>query len=558
EVVPGGGIVVDSRQLKTKILEIPALPPEFRSNFSQFMERNGIGETLQDLLDYASRMGIHVFPVVYTDLLYQVADSLSLEKTAKLNRMINVVTVGLSFGILGYDINAVKKALVSIFSEKSKLIEMNMRALEMAYNHAQENFRNFVPPLKVKESVKEERLLLSGNQAVAIGKALGGCRVQTYYPITPAADESEFIEAHEILETKESGVNAGVVVVQTEDEIAAVNMASGAALTGVRAATSTSGPGFSLMVEGLSWAGMNEVPLVITYYQRGAPSTGLPTRHGQDDLRFAIHGGHGEFPRIVLASGDISECFYDAVNAFNYAEMFQLPVIHLIDKALANSFQTLKVFDTKQIRINRGSVVSEEMLSKGSYKRFAFNETGVSPRAYLGMKGGVHWYTGDEHNELGHISEEPLNRTLMMEKRMKKLNTVLKEIPSSEKINYFGKAGAENIIVSWGSPKGAIVEAVGELIKEGFNIGFLQVRLVHPLPVNEIVEIMGNAKHVIDIEMNYSGQLGGIIREKTGILHDYEIVKFNGRPMTVTEVYDAVKFVLVGKAPKRQVLTHGA
>ncbi|MEM2944694.1 MAG: 2-oxoacid:acceptor oxidoreductase family protein, partial [Methanomassiliicoccales archaeon] len=245
EVVPGGGIVVDSRQLKTKILEIPALPPEFRSNFSQFMERNGIGETLQDLLDYASRMGIHVFPVVYTDLLYQVADSLSLEKTAKLNRMINVVTVGLSFGILGYDINAVKKALVSIFSEKSKLIEMNMRALEMAYNHAQENFRNFVPPLKVKESVKEERLLLSGNQAVAIGKALGGCRVQTYYPITPAADESEFIEAHEILETKESGVNAGVVVVQTEDEIAAVNMASGAALTGVRAATSTSGPGFS-------------------------------------------------------------------------------------------------------------------------------------------------------------------------------------------------------------------------------------------------------------------------------------------------------------------------
>jgi len=434
---------------------------------------------------------------------------------------------------------------------------MNLFALEIAYEYAKNNFSkefNYRLPERV---VNEERIFLSGNQAVAIGKILGGCRVQTYYPITPAADESEYIEAHEVLSTKIPDMEAGLLVLQTEDEIAAINMASGAALAGARASTSTSGPGFSLMVEGLSWAGNNEVPVVITYYQRGAPSTGLPTRHGQDDLRFAIHAGHGEFPRIVLASGDIRECFYDAINAFNYAERFQLPVIHLIDKALANSSQIFPIFDISGIKISRGEILGEKMLEGMEYKRFAFTDSGVSPRVLLGTKNGVHWYTGDEHNEYGHISEEPHNRTKMMEKRMKKLETVDKEVPISEKINFFGEPSAKNMIVSWGSTKGAIVEALNELSREGYSLGFLQVRMVHPLPREYVKEILEKAERIIDIEMNYSGQLGEIITEKTGILMDFQIVKYNGRPMTTTEVYNALKLVLDGKAPKRQVLTYG-
>jgi len=334
-------------------------------------------------------------------------------------------------------------------------------------------------------------------------------------------------------------------------------MASGAVLAGARAATSTSGPGFSLMVEGLAWAGNNEVPVVITYYQRGAPSTGLPTRHGQDDLRFAIHAGHGEFARIVLASGDIRECFYDTAAAFNYAEKYQLPVIHLIDKALGNSSQTYPTFDAAQFRIQRGDILDETKLQRG-YKRFNFTESGISPRVFLGTKNGVHWYTGDEHNEFGHISEEPTNRTLMMEKRMKKLDTIDKEVPVKEKVNFFGDKDAENMIVSWGSPKGAILEALYGLAEEGFSLGFLQVRMVHPLPAEYVTNILQKAQKTIDVEMNYSGQLGGIVREKTGIPMNFHILKYNGRPMTTTEVYDALKLILRDQAPERQVMNYGS
>jgi len=558
EIVPNGGIIVDQNQLETKILEIPTLPMEFKSIFKEFLKENSIGDRLADLLEYAGKKGIHVFTVPYLELLKDVADKLGIEKLSKITRMINVLTIGVSFGLLEYDISLVEKAIKDFFGEKPKIIEMNLLALEIAYDYAKNNFSKDFGCRLPKISVNEERIFISGNQAVAIGKVLGGCRVQTYYPITPAADESEYIEAHEILSTKVSGMEAGVVVLQTEDEIAAINMASGAALTGARASTSTSGPGFSLMVEGLSWAGHNEVPVVITYYQRGAPSTGLPTRHGQDDLRFAIHAGHGEFPRIVLASGDIRECFYDAVNAFNYAERFQLPVIHLIDKALANSSQTFPVFDLSKVRIHRGEILDEKMLEGVEYKRFTFTESGISPRVLLGTRNGVHWHSGDEHNEYGHISEEPHNRIRMMEKRMKKLETIEREVPITEKINFFGEPNAKNMIVSWGSPKGAIVEALNGLSREGYSLGFLQVRMVHPLPGEHIKEILQKAERIIDVEMNYSGQLGGIIKEKTGVSMDFQIVKYNGRPMTTTEVYNALKLVLDGRAPKRQVLTYGA
>ncbi|MCS7115952.1 MAG: 2-oxoacid:ferredoxin oxidoreductase subunit alpha [Nitrososphaerota archaeon] len=557
EVTLGGGIIVDRDQLDVQILNIPTLPIEFRSAFKRHLEEKGLGDRLEDLLEDAEKRGIQTFRVPYMDLLQQIANQFGIGELSKVVRFINTLTIGISFGLIDYDVALVEKAIRMTFQEKSKVVEMNIFAMKLAYEYAKKNFSDFKYKLKSSSSI-DNKIFLSGNQAVAIGKVLGGCRFQTYYPITPAADESEYIEAHEILRTKSQDIKAGVIVLQTEDEISAINMASGAALTGTRASTSTSGPGFSLMVEGLAWAGMNEVPVVITYYQRGAPSTGLPTRHGQDDLRFAIHAGHGEFPRIVLASGDIRECFYDAVNAFNYAERFQLPVIHLIDKALANSYQTFPIFETKGIKIQRGDILNEDDLKNVEYKRFSFTERGVSPRVFLGLKGGIHWYTGDEHNEFGHISEESDNRTRMVEKRMKKLETIDREVPISERINFFGDEDAKNIIVSWGSPKGAILESLKRLVDEGFSLAFLQIRMVHPLPSEYVKRTIERAERVIDVEMNYSGQLGGIISEKTGIPMNFQILKYNGRPMTVTEVYDALKRVLLNRAPKRQVLNYGA
>lgn len=556
EVVPNGGVILEKEDLTRKIPDIPTLTPEFIAEVKAYVESKAIGNAVSDLVAEAKNKNIHVYPVPFISLLKDLADELGIEKLSRVTRMKNVLALGISFSLLDYDASLVEKAIKTVFAKVPRIADMNVLAYKKAHEYTRQTFGDDFDHKLMKLDDREERMLLLGNKAVALGKVLGGCRIQTYYPITPAADESEYLEAHEVFELKNG--NGAIVVVQTEDEIAAVNMASGAALAGARAATSTSGPGFSLMVEGLSWAGNNEVPIVITYYQRGAPSTGLPTRHGQDDLRFTIHAGHGEFPRIVLTSGDMKECFFDAVKAFNYAERYQMPVIHLIDKAIANATQSYAVFDLRQLKIDRGKIAGSRDLQKGEYKRFKFTDSGISPRAFLGTEGAVMWYTGDEHNELGHISEEPTNRNMMMEKRMKKLETAHREIPVEEKLNFFGRKDAENVVVSWGSPKGAILEAMELLESEGHKLALLQVRMPHPLPREGIAELLGRAKTRIAIEMNYSGQLASIISEKTGIFMDYYVLKYNGRPMTTTEVYEALRKILRGEAPRRQVLTYGS
>ncbi|MGA3112678.1 MAG: 2-oxoacid:acceptor oxidoreductase family protein [Candidatus Bathyarchaeia archaeon] len=344
EVVNEGGMIVDSRDIGVNVLTgIPTFSEEYKSQVRDFMKENGVGETVNDFLNYATKKNIQVYPVPYMDLLAQIGKAIRVEKVSQLSRMINVLTIGVSFALLKYDKKLVEDAIKATFHEK--IADMNVTAVDYAYDYAEKNFDVNHFKYKIEKiGVNEPRIFLTGNQAVAMGKVVGGCRVQTYYPITPAADESEYLEAHEILKTKTD--QEAIIVIQTEDEIAAVNSASGACLTGARAATSTSGPGFSLMAEGLGWAGNNEVPLVITYYQRGGPSTGQPTRHSQQDLRFAMHAAHGEFTRIILASGDIKECFYDAAEVFNLAEKYQVPVIHLLDKAMAKAKRSLKAKST--------------------------------------------------------------------------------------------------------------------------------------------------------------------------------------------------------------------
>jgi 2-oxoglutarate ferredoxin oxidoreductase subunit alpha len=555
EVVAGGGVIVDSRFLETNVLTgIPTFGPDYKEHLQSFMQENGIGETINDFLNYAKQKGIQIFPVPYMDLLKQVGEKLGIEKTSTLTKMINVLTIGVSFALLKYPRELVERAVRATF--KPKIIEMNIAALNVAYDYAQKTFQDGFKYKLENISASEPRLFLTGNQAVAMGKILGGCRVQTYYPITPAADESEYLEAHELLKT--SIGQESVIVIQTEDEIAAINSASGACLAGARAATSTSGPGFSLMAEGLSWAGNNEVPVVVTLYQRGGPATGLPTRHSQQDLRFAMHTGHGEFGRIILASGDIAECFFDAAEVFNLAEKYQMPTIHLLDKAMANCSQTYPNFDYSKIKIDRGQIVTEQDLESKQYKRFLFTESGVSPRAFLGTKNAVQWHAGDEHNELGNICEEPFIRTKMIEKRLKKMDLVEREVPDSFKANFFGDENAENIVVSWGSPKGAIIEAIERLREEGFGFGFVQVRMILPFPSAYMTKMLRGKKRIIDIEDNATAQLASVVTEKTAVKPNFCVLKYSGRPMTTTEVYCALKNIVTGKAKERQVLMDGA
>jgi 2-oxoglutarate/2-oxoacid ferredoxin oxidoreductase subunit alpha len=556
EVSAQGGVIVDSTQLNLKVLDIPTFPREFKEEIRHYMRENGVGETVNDWLEAAKKRGVQVYPVPYTALLNQIGQKLGVEQISRITRMINVLTIGISFALFKYDRALAEKAVRDTFSEKGKIADMNALAFNHAYDYAQNTFKNGFKHRLEKTDVTEERIFLTGNQAVAMGKVLGGCRVQTYYPITPAADESEYLEAHEILKT--AGEDEAIIVIQTEDEIAAINSASGATLAGARAATSTSGPGFSLMAEGLSWAGNNEVPVVVTYYQRGAPATGLPTRHGQGDLRFVMHAGHGEFPRIILASGDIKECFYDAAKVFNLAEKYQMPVIHLLDKAMANCSQTFPTFEYSGVKIDRGHLLTEKDLEGKLYNRFQFTDTGVSPRVPLGTKGGIHWYTGDEHNEEGHISEEPLNRRMMVEKRMKKLELVQREVPLEDKLAFFGDLKTDSIVLSWGSPKGAIIEAIDMLKEEHLRLGFVQVRMLSPFPTAEVKRALEGKKRVIDVEDNWGGQLGQVVKEETGISPNFHVLKYTGRPMTTTEVYDALKLILTGKALPREVLMFGS
>ena len=507
EVVSEGGIIVDSRDLNVNALNgIPTFSEEYKEQIRAFMKENSIGETVSDFLNYAKKKNIQVYPVPYLDLLEQIGKAVKIEKISTLSKMINVLTIGISFALLKYDKKLVEDAIKATFHEK--IVAMNLAAVDYAYDYAEKNLNvnSFKHKLEKLDN-SEPRIFLTGNQAVAMGKVLGGCRVQTYYPITPAADESEYLESHQILKTGKG--EEAIVVIQTEDEIAAVNSASGACLAGARAATSTSGPGFCLMAEGLGWAGNNEVPLVITYYQRGGPSTGQPTRHCQQDLRFAIHAAHGEFARIILASGDIKECFFDAAEVFNLAEKYQVPVIHLLDKAMANCSQTYPVFDYANVKIDRGAIVGEKDLEGKEYKRFKFTETGVSPRAFLGTKNAVQWYTGDEHNEMGNINEEPIIRRKMMEKRVGKLDLIDKEVPLEMKVNFFGDKDSENIVVSWGSPKGAIIEALNQLKDEGLSLGYIQVRMIHPLPSAYLKQMLEGKKRIIDVEDNMTGGRSG-------------------------------------------------
>ena len=463
EVREGGAIIFDQGVAENKIQDIPTIEPNVARFLRADLDKSGLPYTINGVLEAARRRGVHVYPIDYAEILKSVGDKLGETSMSSLTRMTNVLSVAGSFALLSFPKEVLAGAIRKQFKSKPKVAAMNVAAVDETYAYVNEKFKgSFGYKFEPAETKGEKRVLVRGTTAMGIAKIAAGCRLQTYYPITPASDESEYLEEHESIDLHATlGAEAAatskgsVVVVQTEDETAAVLMAIGGGLAGVRASTSTSGPGFCLMAEGMGWAGMNEVPVVVTLYQRAGPSTGLPTRHEQGDLRFALHIGHGEFPRIILASGDIEESFYDVAKAFNFAERYQVPVIHLLDKAMANADQTCPLFDPNEVKIDRGSLISgavKESEEKG-FKRFEFTESGISPRPVIGAKGGIFWNSGDEHDEKGHISEDPTNRMMMMEKRMGKLDLAASEISLEDKVRFYGPKDAPITVVSWGSPR---------------------------------------------------------------------------------------------------------
>lgn len=326
----------------------------------------------------------------------------------------------------------------------------------------------------------------------------------------------------------------GFVYKQPEDEISAINMAIGASFAGARALTVTSGGGFCLMVEGYGLAGMTETPLVIIEGMRPGPATGLPTWSGQGDLQFILHAHQDEFPRLVLAAGDVKESFDLTMQAFNLADKYQTPVVVLIDKNICENDQSCLFPDISKYKIDRGKF-SKDLIP--DYMRYKHEPDGVSLRTIPGS-GNFFLANSDEHDEFGYSTEESDERKLQMEKRMKKLQTCTDT--DMQKPQVFGPDKADITIVSWGSNKGSIIEA----LKSFKNVNYVHLTWMNPFPTEELKKLLEKTKHILDIESNFSGQAANLIKEKTGIDIKDRLLKYDGRifyPEEIIEKLSSIK-----------------
>ncbi len=442
--------------------------------------------------------------------------------------MANTVALGAALELVRYDLQILEQVLRQHFGTGA-IGEGNIKAAKAGYEYAQENFKgDFGSHLSAVGNVK--RMLLTGNEAIALGAIASGCKFVAAYPMTPATSIMEYMAS--------KADEFGLVVVQPEDEIAAINMIIGAGYAGVRAMTATSGSGFCLMVEGLGLAGMTETPIVVVDAQRPGPAIGLPTRTEQGDLQFILHAAHGEFPRAVLAPATVEDCFWLTVKAFNLAEKYQLLVILLTDQHLASSYGTVEKFDLSKVIIDRGSLFSEEQAGKSEYKRHRITKSGISPRAFPGQEGMLVITDSDEHDEEGHLIEDAETRTRMMQKRMRKLFSLRKEIASPE---LHGPKKADTLLIGWGSSYGAIREAVDILRKEGASVNLLHLKELWPFPADEVAKALNDAQHSYVIENNATGQLARLIQMETGRKVSGKILKYDGRPFTPAYIVREVR-----------------
>ncbi|GAB6946354.1 2-oxoacid:ferredoxin oxidoreductase subunit alpha [Vulcanisaeta sp. JCM 16161] len=541
----GGYLIYNSDDDPVNYASIPSMERELRDRLSEQFKGLGLDGTVKSVVKYLQgNRKVRVVALSFKELLMEIQKREGIVPS-QASRYISTILVGAVAAITDISQESLDYSLRRRFTRED-VYRHNRAMANIVIDLVKGQFGSELKLDPPKIGVRSI-LVASGNDAIAMAKVVAGVRFQAYYPITPAADESFTLEEYETL-----GGEGSIIIFQTEDELAAINAAIGAALTGVRSSVATSGPGFDLMVEGLGWAGHNEVPVVVTYYQRGGPSTGQPTRGGQSDLLSSVFASHGEYPRIVLASGDHEEAFYDAIDAFNYAETYQVPVIHLVDKFLANTIATIPMPNLDNVRITRG-VLAPRGLKE--YKRFDLSSP-ISPRAFLGDY--VMWYTGDEHDEYGHINEDPINRVRMMNKRMSKLDIIDREIPEERRYSYFGPERPDILLVGWGFVKGVAVKAVEELTEEGIRAGYYHIRMFIPFPRNSLTKFANEvgANNLIAVEHNYMAQASKLVAMNTGVMINKSIVKYTGRPMYVHELVNAVKNVLRGST--REVVSYGA
>lgn len=443
--------------------------------------------------------------------------------------MKNTVALGATLALMGADLTILNQILEKQFAKKGQeVVNFNKKFAELGFNHVKNQYADLIEPILVKRQ-EEEQIVISGNEAFSLASVIADCRLYCAYPMTPSSSVLTTLAAWQ--------EKTGMVVRHAEDEIAVINTAIGSSFAGVRSSVGTSGGGFALMVESISLAGVTETPVVIFLAQRPGPATGMPTWTEQGDLLFAVHAGHGEFPKIVLAPGDVEEMVDLTGHAFNLADIYQTPVIIMSDMLLSESHKTLpKKFIDEFItnyKVERGKTVRQP--SVRPYLRYKVTDDGISERLIPGALGYFYQANSYEHVEDSHTTEEASPRIKQVEKRNKKWQTYFKNHFKKPKV--FGDLeSAKTVFVSWGSNKGSVIEAQKMLETKGVKTAFIHFTHVYPLNKEEIVPLFKNNKRYVLVENNSWGQFGRLLLQETGIEIKEKILKYDGQPIWPEEI----------------------
>jgi 2-oxoglutarate ferredoxin oxidoreductase subunit alpha len=440
----------------------------------------------------------------------------------------NVLIAAFLWAMLDCDKEALKSLVGERFAKKKALLDANMQCIDAGYAHVDSSHGKISVKLPAPNSEWTNAMLITGSQAMGLGAVHAGVRFYAGYPMTPSSPLLTYIADLQNV--------TGMAIKQAEDEITAAQLVSGAMHMGTRALTGTSGGGFDLMSETLSMNAIIENPTVFVLAQRPGPATGLPTWTGQGDLFLAVYTAHGEFARCVLSVSDAEDAFHLMPIAFNIAEKYQISVIVLTDKQIAEALYTQHQFDQTIATIDRGNVITKqnELDKLSSSDRFDPKaKDGVSPRWFPGSRAATYNAQADEHSGDGSVDESDSNAIQQMEKRMKKLDALKTKLPEPE---FYGAQNPDILLVGWGSTKGAVFDAIKDPSLAKAKIGYLHYSYLWPLKTDKLMELSAKAKHTVLIEQNYQGQLGQLIRMECGLDLPARILKYDGRPFFVDEL----------------------
>lgn len=456
--------------------------------------------------------------------------------------MENNVALGAAVALFGMPVQNLQDVIADIFGGKKgvEIAEINKKSAQMGYDYVKSQNYHLAASDKSKTDVvgRKDYAVITDNEAVGLGAIAAGCQFYAAYPMSPSSAVLHYLAP--------KAAKTGMVVRHAEDEIGVINEVIGASFAGVRSMLGTSGGGFALMVEALSFAGISETALVIFLAQRPGPATGLPTWTEQGDLLFAIRAGHGEFMKIVIAPGDALEAFRFTIEAFTMADRYQTPAIVLSDKYLAESHDNIELSKLKDMEVttDRGKWTENQLDTTADVKpfpRYQVTEDGISPRIKPGTPGWYYQMNSYEHIEDGHTTEEAHERIKQVDKRNRKLLTYLAK--DFKMPNYYGSPDADITVVGWGSTKLPVLELFAREGTEigGKKIGFLHFTHMWPMDGGRVHEELLKHKNLVLVENNSTAQLGQLLRQETGVLIEKRLLKYDGRPIYAEEVREFIK-----------------